>query len=98
MREQYACEEGAREASRDFFEEHDAEGERTEEEERPFPKIGDGVRAEPIFRRDVDEAGIEEEEGIVETGRDGFREPTGGRAVKTSHRGGDHRAEERRKA
>ena len=98
MGEQYAREEGAGETSSDFLEKHDAEGERAEEEERPFLKIGDGVRAEPIFRRAIDEAGIKEEEGIVETRGDGFRKSAGGRAVKTSHRGGDHRAEERRKA
>lgn len=86
------------EAARDFFKEHDAEGERAEEEERAFPEIGDGMVREPISGRKIDESGIQKEEGIVETCGDGFDEPAHRRAVEAGHHGGNRGAAKSRDA
>ena len=78
-----------REISCDFFEEHDTEGDTSEEDEAARPSIGDVVGHEVPACAQEDEGGIQEEEGVVEALRDGFRHAVGAYAVVVGHEAGD---------
>ena len=52
------------EISCDFFEEHDTEGDASEEDEAARPSIGDVVGHEVPAGEAKDEGGIQEEEGV----------------------------------
>lgn len=83
-----------REISCDFFEEHDTEGDTSEEDEAARPSIGDVVGHEVPACAQEDEGGIQEEEGVVEALRDGFRHAAGAYAVVVGHEAGDGGADD----
>lgn len=77
-----------RDISCDFFEEHDAERDASEEDEAVRPSIGDVVGHEVPAGEAKDEGGIQEEEGVVEALGDGFRHAAGAYAVVVGHEAG----------